>query len=224
MSARTGDARYIGWMCVITRGLPAILFGRMMIPIPSPSSLGRALAAVLLAVPLAAVAQAYKCPDPVSGRTLYTDQPCKGGETVVPKPTEEQLRLDAERVQQARERAVQERELAVLRQQQQLDAARTAEAQRPAPVAPSESAACRAAREEASFRAGSVTASEEQIRTARANAALACGQPAPAEIVVAPPPRWRPRPWPDNGYLPPPRPRPPPPPQYAPGTEPLPMR
>ena len=195
-----------------------------MIPTPSSRLLRRALVVLALCGPLAAWAQAYKCVDAASGRTLYTDQPCKGGATVVPKPTEEQVQRDAERAQQARERALQEREQTVLRQQERLDAARSAEAQRPPPVPPSESAACRSAREEASFRAASVTASEEQIRTARANAALACGQPAPPEIVVVPPPpRWRPHPWPD---------RPPPPlrprpvasqPSYAPGTEPLPM-
>lgn len=197
-----------------------------MIPIPTSRWLPGALAtlvALALGLPLAAAAQAYKCVDAASGRTLYTDQPCKGGATVVPRPTDEQLQRDAERAQQARERGLQEREQAVQREQDRLDAARAAEAQRPPPVPPSESAACRAAREEASFRAASVTASEEQIRTARANAALACGQPAPPEIVVAPPPRWRPHPWPDR----PPSVRPRPvasQPSYAPGTEPLPMR
>ena len=197
-----------------------------MIPIPTSRWLPGALATLVvlaLGLPLAAAAQAYKCVDAASGRTLYTDQPCKGGATVVPRPTDEQLRLDAERAQQARERGLQEREQAVQREQDRLDAARAAEAQRPPPVPPSESAACRVAREEASFRAASVTASEEQIRTARANAALACGQPAPPEIVVAPPPRWRPHPWPDRP--PPVRPRPvASQPSYAPGTEPLPMR
>ena len=197
-----------------------------MIPIPTSRWLPGALAtlvALALGLPLAAAAQAYKCVDAASGRTLYTDQPCKSGATVVPRPTDEQLRLDAERAQQARERGLQEREQAVQREQDRLDAARAAEAQRPPPVPPSESAACRVAREEASFRAASVTASEEQIRTARANAALACGQPAPPEIVVAPPPRWRPHPWPDRP--PPVRPRPvASQPSYAPGTEPLPMR
>ncbi len=198
-----------------------------MIPIPTSRWLSGALATLVvlaLGLPLTAAAQAYKCVDAASGRTLYTDQPCKGGATVVPRPTDEQLQRDAERAQQARERGLQEREQAVQREQDRLDAARAAEAQRPPPVPPSESAACRAAREEASFRAASVTASEEQIRTARANAALACGQPAPPEIVVAPPPRWRPHPWPDR---PPPVVRPRPvasQPSYAPGTEPLPMR
>ena len=195
-----------------------------MITTTTPALVPRTLLALALFAPLLAGAQAYRCQDAASGRTLYTDQPCKGGATVVPRPADEQLRLDAERTQQARERAVQQREDAVLRQQQQLDAARTAEAQRPRPVPPAESDACRRAREEASFRAASVTASEEQVRTARANAALACGQPAPAEVIVVPPPppRWRPpRPWDDP--LPRPQ-RPPPPPQYAPGTEPLPMR
>lgn len=194
----------------------------MMITTAIPPLMSRTLLMLALLAPLAAGAQAYRCQDAASGRTLYTDQPCKGGATVVPKPTEEQLRQDAERAQQARERAVQQREDAVLRQQQQLDAARTAAAQRPRPVPPAESEACRRAREEASFRAASVTASPEQIRTARANAALACGQAAPAEIVVAPPPpRWHPPPPP---WSEPPRPQRPPPPQYAPGTEPLPMR
>ncbi|CAM5793191.1 DUF4124 domain-containing protein [Ottowia pentelensis] len=197
---------------------------------PHACGLQRALVALALCAPLAAGAQAYRCVDAASGRTLYTDQPCKGGATVVPKPTEEQLQRDAERAQEARERSLQQREQTVQREQDRLDAARSAEAQRPPPAAaPSESQACRAAREEASFRAASVTATEEQIRTARANAALACGQPAPPEIVVAPPPRWRPHvyPRPDRypGYSgPAPWPRAvDSQPSYAPGTEPLPM-
>lgn len=186
----------------------------------------RALAALALAAPLCAAAQAYRCTDAASGRTLYTDQPCAGGQTVVPRRTPEQMQQDAERAQAARERALAEREQALEREQQQLQQARAEQAQRPAPLPPSESAACRAAREEASFRAASVTASEEQIRTARANAALACGQPAPAEIVVAPPPlrpyRWRPPHGP--AWRPAPPAQRPSAPQYAPGTEPLPMR
>ena len=196
---------------------------------PRACWLQRAFVALALCAPLAAGAQAYRCVDAASGRTLYTDQPCKGGATVVPPPTPEQLQRDAERAQEARERSLQEREQAVQREQDRLDAARSAEAQRPPPVVqPSESQACRAARDEASFRAASVTATEEQIRTARANAALACGQPAPSEIVVAPP-RWRPHvyPRPDRypGYSGPAlRPRAvDPQPSYAPGTEPLPM-
>ena len=95
-----------------------------------------ALVALFALLPAVAGAQAIRCKDPATGKILYTDQPCKGGATVVPRPADEQLRLDAERTQQARERAVQQREDAVLRQQQQLDAARTAEAQRPRPVPP----------------------------------------------------------------------------------------
>ncbi len=90
-----------------------------MIPIPTSRWLPGALAtlvALALGLPLAAAAQAYKCVDAASGRTLYTDQPCKGGATVVPRPTDEQLRLDAERAQQARERGLQEREQAVQRE------------------------------------------------------------------------------------------------------------
>lgn len=177
------------------------------------------LAAVL---PLCAGAQAFKCTDPATGRTLYTDQPCKGGQEVVPRRSAEEMREDAQRADSARERRLQQREAALQRERERLEDARAVEAQRPpAPVPPSESAACRAAREEASFRAASVTASEEQIRTARANAALACGQPAPTEIVVVPPARrWHPPPDRDRPI----RPRPTPPRRYEPGTEPLPMR
>ena len=196
----------------------------------------RTLLALALFAPLLASAQAYRCQDAASGRTLYTDQPCNGGATVVPKPTDEQLRQDAERAQQARERAVQQREDAVLRQQQQLDADRTAEALRPRPVPPAESEACRRARAEASFRAASFAASQEEIRTARYNAALACGQQPPADIVVVEPPApaWpvhRPRrPWVDR---PPPgfgggdglgAPHRPARPRHEPGTEPIPVK
>lgn len=200
-----------------------------------------ALALLLLGLPVWAGAQAFKCPDPMSGGVLYTDQPCAGGEAVVPARTPEQVQQDAQRAEAARERTLQQREQALQREQQRLDEARAAaEAARP-PATLAESAECRAARAEASFRAASVTATEEQIRTARANAALACGQPAPPEIVVAPPaPRWgwntdvwpphhvpaRPHVRPPQRPPIPPRPHPqtPPQPQYAPGTEPLPMR
>lgn len=199
-----------------------------------------ALALLLLGLPAWAGAQAFKCPDPVGGGVLYTDQPCAGGEAVVPARTPEQVQQDAERADAARERALQQREQALQREQQRLEDARAAEAARP-PATPAESAECRAARAEASFRAASVTATEAQIRTARANAALACGQPAPPEIVVVPPaPRWGwstdvwpPHHAPARPHVRPPQ-RPPvpsrphsqtpPAPQYAPGTEPLPMR
>ena len=197
-----------------------------------------ALALLLLGLPAWAGAQAFRCPDPAGGGVLYTDQPCAGGEAVVPARTPEQVQQDAQRADAARERALQQREQALQREQQRLEDARAAEAARP-PATPAESAECRAARAEASFRAASVTATEEQIRTARANAALACGQPAPPEIVVVPPvPRWGTDVWPPYGSPARPHVRPaqrpptgprlhpqtPPTPQYAPGTEPLPMR
>lgn len=155
-----------------------------------------------LGLPLGAWAQAFKCPDAAGGRVLYTDQPCPGGETVVPARTPEQVAEDAWRAEVARERALQRREEALERERLQLEEERRAQALRP-PPSPADSQACREAREEARFRAASVTASEEQIRTARANAALACGQPAPPEIVVVRPPpvaRW----WPQRPYQHPP--------------------
>ena len=42
------------------------------------------LTALLLALPLAAGAQAIRCTDPATGKVLYTDQPCKNGALVVP--------------------------------------------------------------------------------------------------------------------------------------------
>ena len=183
-----------------------------------------ALFVALCLLPVLAGAQAVRCKDPASGRILYTDQPCPGGELVVPRRSEAELAQDAASAAQAREAAERREALTVQREQLRLEGARQAEAAR-VPPSPAESDGCRAARAEASFRAASRTASEEEIRTARANAALACGQPPPAEIVVVPPPppHWRPpprprrEPWPE-------RPRPPAPPRYAPGTEPLPMR
>lgn len=153
-----------------------------------------------LGLPLGVSAQAFKCPDPATGRVLYTDQPCPGGQAVVPARTPEQVAEDARRADAARERAQQRREEALERERLQLEQAQAAEALRP-PPSPADSQACRAARDEASFRAASVTATEEQIRTARTNAALACGQPAPPEIVVVRPPpvaRW----WPQRPYPP----------------------
>ena len=149
------------------------------------------LFAAALMLPLLAGAQAIKCRDPATGRTLYTDQPCKGGELVVPARTEEDVRRDAEAAVQARENAALRREQAALeRERQQMQAAQAAQAAQAsarAPQPPAESEACRAARAEASFRAASFAAGAEEIRTARYNAALACGQPPPADVVVVPP-------------------------------------
>ena len=190
------------------------------------------LLAALLSLPLLASAQAIRCTDPATGKTLYTDQPCQGGQLVVPPRTAEEQRRDAESAAAAREQALRREELTLQREQQRLDAARAQEAARP-PASPADSEACRAARAEAAFRAGSFSASEEEIRTARHNAALACGQQPPADIVVVQPqeplyPVRRPprfddprRPHrPGDGFG---MPRPAPRPQYEPGTEPVPV-
>lgn len=163
-----------------------------------------------LALPLGAAAQAFKCPDPATGRVLYTDQPCPGGQTVVPARTPEQIAEDERRAEAARERAREQREEALERERLRLEQEQAAAALRP-PPSPAESEACRAARAEASRLAANRTASEEETRTARANAALACGQAAPAEIVVRPTVvrRWDPpRPW-GHGSVRPPIVRPP---------------
>lgn len=196
------------------------------------------LLAALLSLPLLASAQAIRCTDPATGKTLYTDQPCQGGQLVVPPRTAEEQRRDAESAAAAREQALRREELTLQREQQRLDAARVQEAARP-PASPADSEACRAARAEAAFRAGSFSASEEEIRTARHNAALACGQQPPADIVVvqpyapvAPYPRPPHRyPRPGHGEYSPgwgggfgmPRPQPPRP-RYEPGTEPIPAQ
>ena len=190
------------------------------------------LLAALLSLPLLASAQAIRCTDPATGKTLYTDQPCQGGQLVVPPRTAEEQRRDAESAAAAREQALRREELTLQREQQRLDAARAQEAARP-PASPADSEACRAARAEAAFRAGSFSASEEEIRTARHNAALACGQQPPADIVVVQPqeplyPVRRPprfddprRPHrPGDGFG---MPRPAPRPHYEPGTEPVPV-
>ena len=192
-----------------------------------------ALIAALTLLPAVAGAQAIRCQDPVSGKILYTDQPCPGGALVVPKRSEAEMQQDAANAALARER---ERDRAE-RQDERALQRETLRAQReatPAPAAPAESEACRAARAEASFRAASFAASEEEIRTARYNAALACGQQPPSDIVVVQPavPAWpvhrprppgadRPLPGLGSGYgqrPPPSRPR------YEPGTEPIPVR
>jgi hypothetical protein len=179
-----------------------------------------AVVALVLALPLMAGAQVIRCKDPATGKYLYTDQPCKGGELVVPQRTEEDLRHEAEAAALARERQAAQR--AAEREQTQRDAARAQLANRPTAQPPAESADCRKARAEADFRARSNTATEEQVRTARYNAALTCGQTPPPEIVVAPPEPWGavppvhrrpPRPLPGDGAgwqpSPSPMPRPP---------------
>ena len=198
-----------------------------------------ALIAVLSLLPALAGAQALRCKDPATGKILYTDQPCKGGELVVPARTEAEQRQDAEAAALARERALRREDIALQRERQQLQAAQAAQAsQGTAARPPSESEACRAARAEASFRAASSSASEDENRTARYNAALACGQPPPQEIVVVQPPvpvyrPQRPYQYDDprrpprgdgGGFGVPARPAPALRPRYEPGTEPIPVR
>ena len=151
------------------------------------------LIVLALALPALAGAQAFKCVQ--NGTTLYTDQPCKGGETVVPERTPEELQAERDRADVARARML---EQSLDREQARLDARQQSLAATGTPPAPWDSADCRAARQEAAFRANTFSATPEQIRTARANAALACGQPAPEEqIVVLPHVR---RGWGDYSY------------------------
>ena len=198
-----------------------------------------ALVALFALLPAVAGAQAIRCKDPATGKILYTDQPCKGGELVVPQRSEADIARDAATAAAARERehdrAIQQREERALQREQ----LRAQQAALPPPVPPTETDACRAARAEAAFRAGSFSASAEEIRTARYNAALACGQPPPADLVVvqpyapvAPyprPPHRYPRPGhgeysPGWGGGPFGMPRPTPRPRYEPGTEPIPAQ
>ena len=160
------------------------------------------LAVAALMLPLLAGAQAFRCHDPATGRTLYTDQPCKGGELVVPARTEEEIRQDALAAQDARERRAEQQEQAQRREAQAREVARLEASARP-PPSPAETAECRAARAEADFRARSNTATVEQIRTARYNAALACGQQPPADVVVVQPDPWDVVPPPSHVHRPP---------------------
>lgn len=162
--------------------------------------------ALALLLPTLAAAQAIRCTDPATGKVLYTDQPCKGGTLVVPKRTEAEQRADEEAAALAQERAerrAQQAQEQALQREQLRQQALAAEATRAAAASPADSVACRQAQQEASFRAASFSATEEEIRTARYNAALACGQQPPAEIVVVQPVQ---RAWP---LRPPPPPRPP---------------
>ena len=73
-----------------------------------------ALVALLTLLPAVAGAQAIRCKDPATGKILYTDQPCKGGELVVPQRSEADIARDAATAAAARERehdrAIQQRE------------------------------------------------------------------------------------------------------------------
>ena len=148
--------------------------------------------ALLLSLPLLAGAQAIRCKDPVTGRTVYTDQPCKGGEVIVPARTEAERAADELAAEQARERAVDRQQQALYEQRMRLETARQEAAAQAAAaaVAPSQTAQCQRAMAEADFRARSNSSTEEQVRTARFNAALACGQAPPAEVVVVPQQPW----------------------------------
>lgn len=147
------------------------------------------LTAAWLATPLLADAQAFRCPNPATGQVVYTDQPCQGGTLVAPRRSEQELRQDAQAATQAREREAERQAQALAQEQQRLQAAQAEAAWRAAQATrPAETDDCRAARAEADFRARSFSATPEQIRTARHNAALACGQPPPSEVIVVQPP------------------------------------
>lgn len=159
---------------------------------------------LLLLLPGRAPAQAFRCVDAVTGQAVYTDQPCRGGELVVPKRSAEEERADTDRAQDARERQLQRQETVLQLQQDRLQREQDRLARAQARQAAAD-AACREARAAATAAADSA-ASAEQLRTARANAALACGQPPPQEetrivhgVVPVwglrpPPPAWRPGP------------------------------
>lgn len=141
------------------------------------------LAALALAPPLAAQAQAFRCTD-ASGRVLYTDQPCDGGDLVVPAltPEEQERRRQADAEAQARRAAERQQEMEAERlrlERERLELERNAVQA----ANPQDSSACRQARANAEEVAASRSSSAEQIRTARYNAALACGQQPPAEVV-----------------------------------------
>ena len=148
--------------------------------------------AMLLSLPLVAGAQAFRCTDPATGRIVYTDQPCRGGEVVVPARTEAERLADELSAEQARARAAERQLQAQQDQRLRQEAARQEAAERAAAaqVPPSQTSQCKNAMAEADFRARSTTSTEEQVRTARFNAALACGQPPPAEVVVVQPQPW----------------------------------
>jgi hypothetical protein len=92
-----------------------------------------ALFVALCLLPVLAGAQAVRCKDPASGRILYTDQPCPGGELVVPRRSEAELAQDAASAAQAREAAERREALTVQREQLRLEGARQAEAARVPP-------------------------------------------------------------------------------------------
>ena len=158
--------------------------------------------ALMLSLPLVAGAQAFRCKDPTTGSVVYTDQPCKGGEMVVPARTDADRLADEQAAEQARARAVDRQQQARYEQIQRQEVARQEAANRAA-LPPSQTPQCQNAMAEADFRARSTTATQEQIRTARYNAALACGQQPPADVVVVPQEPWAQAPYgrrPPLGY------------------------
>lgn len=185
--------------------------------------------ALLLTLPALVSAQAIRCKDPATGRTVYTDQPCHGGELVVPARTPAEREADDLAAEQARSRAAERQLQAQDEQRLRQEAARQEVANRAANAAavpPSQTPQCQRAMADADFRARSNSSTPEQIRTARYNAALACGQQPPADVVVVQPEPWgtfppghrpphgHPGGWgPGSAYPPPPveppRPRPP---------------
>lgn len=147
------------------------------------------LLVLLGALPGAAQAQAFRCTD-ASGAPTYTDQPCPGGALVVPAPSAAQQAAEAERAADAQARLQALRATSQQMEQARLAREETQAAVRAA-VPPAESSACRAARDAATAASASTSTTLEERRTARANAALACGQAPPEEPTVVWGGGWR---------------------------------
>lgn len=93
-------------------------------------------------LPALAGAQVYKCPDPATGKMIFTDQKCDDGKLAVPARTEEQIRQDNEAAAQAN-KDTQRREQAseaLERQRAQAEQAQTAARQRASASQPSPAA------------------------------------------------------------------------------------
>lgn len=146
------------------------------------------LLALLGLLSCAAQAQAFRCSDG-AGRTVYTDKPCVGGAMVVAPPSKAELAQQAGRAAE-----LQQRTEALRVVNQELERERLAResavadaGRQHAPALPAEALECRAARDEAMQWAQDGRTPLEVPRTARANAALACGQAPAEEPVLA----WR---------------------------------
>jgi hypothetical protein len=126
---------------------------------------------ILALVCTAASAQVYRCTDPASKKTTYSDAPCMDGKQIVRERNSEEQFMDAQQATLARQRFLQGQENEAMRQQ------RTAPRQVTAMPSKADSQECKSAKRELSISSNVRTDPNKEMRVNAAIAGVnaACG-------------------------------------------------